>query len=90
MLERLRHEFEVAHRVPGPGVLRPLALEGADSEAGPVLVLPDVDAISLRQWQSDATATPLEVVSIGLTLAKVLGRLHAAGFRHGDVKPADK
>jgi len=88
-LERLRHEFEVTQRVPGPGILRPLALEGADAETGPVLVFPDLLAQSLRQWQGGAPVEPAEVVDIALALAKVLGRVHAAGFRHGDVNPAN-
>ncbi len=89
LLDRLRHEFEVTHLVPGPGILRPLALEGAESEAGPVLVLPDLGAESLRQWQAGSAIPPLEVVAIALALASVLGRVHAAGFRHGDVSPAN-
>jgi len=88
-LDRLRHEFEVVHRVPGPGILRPLALEGVDSELGPFLVFPNLEAQSLRQWQGGTPVEPEEVVAITLALAKVLGRVHAAGFRHGDVSPAN-
>lgn len=89
LLARLRHEFEVASRIPGPGVLRPLGFERIDSDATAFLVFPDLNAVSLRQNYAGRPVPARAAVSLTLQLAQALGRVHAAGFRHGDVNPAN-
>jgi predicted ATPase/class 3 adenylate cyclase len=64
------------------GVLRRDQWEGL-----PALVLPYVDGEALTSWYVRGRSDVAEALHIAVELAGILGRVHAAGLVHRDVKP---
>lgn len=86
-LGRFRHEFELARRFHHPAVLRPLRL---DSDGGRLyLVLPDDDAVALRQRLADGPLDSTAALEMALTLVDALAEVHAAGVIHRDISPGN-
>lgn len=83
-LAELRHEFHVATRVKGPGVIEALELiEDADR---PFLVFEDIDGVSLtRAFPSKVGASTF--FPIALQICDALAGIHARGVIHKDIKP---
>lgn len=79
-------EAQIGRTLACPGLVTVLA-EGSD-DRGRHLVMDLVEGPTLREkLQLDAVLTEAEVRRIGTRLAAVLGSLHGAGWRHGDIKP---
>ena len=79
-------EAQIGRTLACPGLVTVLA-EGSD-DRGRHLVMDLVEGPTLREkLQLDAVLTEAEVRRIGTRLATVLGSLHGAGWRHGDIKP---
>ncbi len=86
--ERFENEARVGSAVDHPGVVRVLGT-GSDAR-GRFLVMPFVAGETLRAVLAREGALPEPLVrSVGRTLSGGLAALHAAGFVHGDVKPAN-
>jgi predicted ATPase/signal transduction histidine kinase/tRNA A-37 threonylcarbamoyl transferase component Bud32 len=83
-LAELRHEFHVAARVKGPGVVE--ALELIEVGERPFLVFEDIDGVSLAR----AFPAKLGVASffpVALQICDSLAEIHARGVIHKDIKP---
>jgi hypothetical protein len=62
-------------------------LGGGDSSAGPYLVMPFVGGGSLREKLRQGKLPLEQALTLGRVLARTLGRAHALGIVHRDVKP---
>lgn len=85
-LERLSHEYQLKEELDASWALRPLELV---SHAGrTMLVFEDVGAEPLDRQ----LGAPMEVgrfLSLAVSIAEGLGRLHQQGLVHKDIKPAN-
>jgi serine/threonine protein kinase len=83
-LRRLEHEYALRAELDSACAVRPLAL--VQHQGRPVLVLEDPGGEPLAR----RLGTPLEVghcLRLALAITRVLGRVHAAGLMHKDLKP---
>ncbi|HZU96497.1 MAG TPA: serine/threonine-protein kinase, partial [Planctomycetota bacterium] len=62
-------------------------LETGEAREGPFIVMPLLTGGTLRTKLERGPLPPDEVRALGLRLAEALGRAHAAGIVHRDVKP---
>jgi serine/threonine protein kinase len=75
--------FAALRAVAGPGV--PEALEVAEDDEGPVLVMARVPGISIQEWAAAGEIAVPVFLQIALQLTQVLGRLHDVRLVHRDV-----
>ncbi len=86
--ERFRREAEAARAVSHPNIVS--CLDAGSEGETPYLVLELVPGGSLKERLERERRLPWrEVASIGAKLARALEAIHAAGFVHRDVKPAN-
>ncbi|MEB3224001.1 MAG: GAF domain-containing protein [Candidatus Sericytochromatia bacterium] len=85
---RWRQRFWRWARLDHPRLVRALDF-GADADGAPVLVMAWIEGLDLAAVMAARRLEPDEVRAILLALAEGLSALHAAGFAHGDVKPAN-
>jgi serine/threonine-protein kinase len=86
--DRLLAEREISEHVHHPGLLDVLLAER--SEGGvPYLVMELLDGESLEALATRGALDRDTIVAIAAQIAAALGALHAAGFVHCDVKPAN-
>ncbi|MEO7736140.1 MAG: AAA family ATPase, partial [Kofleriaceae bacterium] len=84
---KLSHEYLVLQKVTGPGVVEVLGLfEGGD---GPVLVQRRFGAGSLADALRGGRFTVARALRVGLQMAQICARVHAARIVHRDIKPAN-
>jgi serine/threonine-protein kinase len=83
--ERFRREAKLAAAIDHPGVVQVLDL--AEDRGRMYLVLELVDGTSLRSRLRHGALPAAEAVRIAAAAAEVLGRAHAHGVVHRDVKP---
>ena len=84
-LERLTHEYKLKDQLDAPWAVRPLDLV---REAGRLaLVLDDVDGEPLDRLLGDAMDIG-RFLGIALAIAVAVGKVHARGLIHKDLKPA--
>jgi serine/threonine-protein kinase len=62
-------------------------LEAGDAREGPFLVMPLVPGGTLRDRLHRGPLAPGETIALGRAIASALGRAHALGIVHRDVKP---
>jgi predicted ATPase/signal transduction histidine kinase len=83
---RFRHEYEMLRRIDLPGVVKALALEGADG--GLVMVLEDIGGDSLERMLAPGEKMPVRrFLDLALGLAGTLCTLHRLRIVHKDVNP---
>lgn len=87
-IERLLEEARALARVRHPNVL---LVHGADVHGGQVGMWTELVEGSTLEWliQNMGTGHWREVALYGIELARALGAVHAIGFVHRDVKPAN-
>ncbi len=86
--DRLLAEREISEHVRHPGLLDVLFAERSESGV-PYLVMEYLDGESLEALAARGALDRDTIVSIAAQIAAALGALHAAGFVHCDVKPAN-
>jgi predicted ATPase/serine/threonine protein kinase len=86
-LAPLRHEYKVLKDLNVEGVIKAVALESFGN--GLALVLSDFEGQTLDKELAQRTLPVEEVLQIAVDLVRVLGRLHAQGIIHRDVKPSN-
>ncbi|AKT40112.1 lanthionine synthetase LanC family protein [Chondromyces crocatus] len=90
---RLRHEADVLRRLgPDPGF--PALYDVFEDEEHLYLVLEDLSAETLSAHVAHAAASgcflpAAQIVTLGRALARLLGKLHAEGLAHGDLKSSN-
>ncbi len=85
VLARLRREADVLRQLDGAGVPHVVDL----SEEPPYLVLERIDGADLEHTLSARAFSGTEIATLCAALAEILIAVHARGFLHGDVKPAN-
>ena len=55
----------------------------------PLLVMEHLDGGTLAERLTRGALPPADAVEVAVTVARALDALHAAGYRHGDVKPGN-
>ena len=86
--ERSLREARVAARLTHPGVVT--VYDVIDAEGSPWIVMELVRARSLaRVLAEDGPMPPARAAELGMGLLEALGRAHAAGIVHRDVKPGN-
>src|ERR1041384_2451964 len=78
MLGRVQHEFDLLHAVRGPGVIEALELIRNGSRAA--LVLEDF-GVELATCLAERRFSLLEVLDVGVAIARGLAHIHAARDR---------
>src|SRR6476620_9317436 len=85
-LEQLEHEYSFREELDPDWAAQPIALQRRDGRT--ILLLDDVDGEPL----DSIVARPVELsqfLRVAIALAEALGKLHAAGLIHKNIKPAN-
>ena len=86
-LARLQREAKALAAQAHPGIAH---IHGLETWRGrPLLVMEHLDGGTLAARIAERPLTPADAVGVVLELAGALAALHAAGYRHGDVKPSN-
>ena len=86
-LARLRREAQTMAAQAHPGIAQ---IHGLETWRGrPSLVMEYLDGGTLAARIADGPLDPADAVDVVVALAGALAALHAAGYRHGDVKPSN-
>ena len=86
-LARLKPEAQAMAALAHPGIAQ---IHGLETWRGrPLLVMEYMDGGTLAARLARGPLPPPEALRVALALADALGALHAAGYRHGDVKPGN-
>ncbi len=84
-IARFKREYELIRTIDDEAVIKVFDVVEADGTVG--LVLEDFDGVSLDRM-SDQGPIPLETfLTIGITIARVLDKLHKRNVIHKDIKP---
>ena len=86
-LARLRQEAQTLAAQAHPGIAQ---IHGLETWRGrPLLVMEHLDGGTLAARIADGPLAPADAVGVAVEVAEALAALHAAGYRHGDVKPSN-
>ena len=86
-LARLKTEAQAMAALAHPGIAQ---IHGLETWRGrPLLVMEHVGGGTLDARIARGPLPPEEAAGVALAVAEALGALHAAGYRHGDVKPSN-
>ena len=86
-LTRLKQEAQTLAAQAHPGIAQ---IHGLETWRGrPLLVMEHLNGGTLAARIADGPLAPADAVGVALELAAALAALHAAGYRHGDVKPSN-
>jgi serine/threonine-protein kinase len=83
---RFQRELRIQAELAEAGGFVPI-LDAGESPSGPYLVMPMLQGGTLRSRLTGVPWPVHDVIELGITLAEALGRAHAAGFIHRDLKP---
>ncbi|MGD8294184.1 MAG: AAA family ATPase, partial [Desulfobacterales bacterium] len=84
---RYRQEYETLHNLSVSGIPRPIGLERAGNRL--VLVTEDIGGQDIKALLKTRTFTLRQLLKIAVETARILGKIHAAGFIHCDIKPSN-
>jgi eukaryotic-like serine/threonine-protein kinase len=87
-VNRFLREAQIVAQLPPDGIVGIHGL-GRLPRGGYFMVMDLVDGQDLRAWRNAGAVPPAQAARWVAALAEVLGRVHAAGFVHGDLKPAN-
>ena len=82
-----RREYSLAQSLDAPGIFRPRTLLADGDQLA--MVLDDAPLVSLETMMAREPVPVQACLQIALSTASALGRLHAAGLLHGDLRPAN-
>ena len=86
-LARLKQEARAMAALAHPGIAQ---IHGLETWRGrPFLVMEHLDGGTLAARVADGPLAPGDAVGVAVDVAGALAALHAAGYRHGDVKPSN-
>ena len=86
-LTRLKGEAQAMAALAHPGIAQ---IHGLETWRGrPLLVMEYLDGGTLAARIAAGPLAPADAVGVAVAVAGVLGALHTAGYRHGDVKPSN-
>ena len=86
-VKKLHHEARTMARVLHPNLA---LIYGTEQWRGtPMLIVEYLDGGTLRDWLRRGPVSFGEAIDLGIVLADVLDRVHAAGVLHRDVKPSN-
>ena len=86
-LARLKPEAQAMAAQAHPGIAQ---IHGLETWRGrPMLVMEYLDGGTLATHIGRGPMPPADAVRVGLAVAEALAALHAAGYRHGDIKPSN-
>ena len=86
-LARLKQEAQTLAAQAHPGIAQ---IHGLETWRGrPLLVMEHLKGGTLAARIADGPLAPADAVGVAVELAGALAALHAAGYRHGDVKPSN-
>ena len=86
-LARLKTEAQAMAALVHPGIAQ---IHGLETWAGrPLLVMEHLGGGTLAARIARGPLAPEDAAGVALAVAAALGTLHAAGYRHGDVKPSN-
>jgi hypothetical protein len=85
--ERAQREFELLQRIEAEGVVRPVELRPHGDRH--VLVVEKVPGYPLSRYAKGHKFSPLEVLTVGLSIARSLAAVHDARVIHKDLKLAN-
>ncbi len=86
-ITRLRQEYNIAHPLDCPGIVKAYSLEKYRN--GFALILEDFGGQSLREVMAAQRFGVREVLRIAIVLAETLGELHKIPVIHKDIKPSN-
>ena len=86
-ITRLRQEYNIAHPLDCPGIVKAYSLEKYRN--GFALILEDFGGQSLREVMAAQRFGVREVLRIAIVLAETLGELHKSQVIHKDIKPSN-
>jgi predicted ATPase len=81
---RAQREFELLQRIESDGVVRPVEVRAYGDRQ--VLIVERVPGYPLSRYAKNRKLTPLEVLTIGLGIARSLAAVHDARVIHKDLK----
>ncbi len=86
-LARLKREAQALAAQAHPGIAQ---IHGLETWRGrPLLIMEHLDGGTLAARLAEGPLAPADAVGVTAELAGALAALHAAGYRHGDVKPSN-
>ncbi len=86
-LARLKTEAQAMAALAHPGIAQ---IHGLETWRGrPLLVMEHLGGGTVATRIARGPLAPAEAAGVALAVAEALGALHAAGYRHGDVKPSN-
>ncbi|WP_017719061.1 trifunctional serine/threonine-protein kinase/ATP-binding protein/sensor histidine kinase [Kamptonema formosum] len=86
-ITRLRQEYNIAHPLDCPGIVKAYSLEKYRN--GFALILEDFGGQSLKEVMAAQRFAVREVLRIAIVLAETLGELHKIPVIHKDIKPSN-
>jgi predicted ATPase len=84
---RLRSEHALLATLDLPGVVKTLGFD--EHAAQPALLLQDVGAQNLKQWQRRRPVPPDKFLTLAIAITDATAGLHARGIIHGDLNPSN-
>jgi diguanylate cyclase (GGDEF)-like protein len=86
-LDSLRHEYEIAKLLNFDGIIKMYALQQVNK--GLIIVMEDLDAVSLQQMIAQKQLTLEYALHIAMTICHILGKIHEKSIVHKDVNPGN-
>ncbi len=86
-LVQFRNQYAIAKNLDIPGIVKPYSLERYKN--GYALIMEDIAAISLAQYQRQLSVSLEQFWEIALSIAEILHHLHQNYIIHKDIKPAN-
>ncbi|MGD1701259.1 ATP-binding protein, partial [Dapis sp. BLCC M229] len=86
-LVQFRNQYAIAKNLDIPGIIKPYSL--LRYKNGYALIMEDIGAISLAEYQRQLSVSLQQFWQIALSLAEILHHLHQNQIIHKDIKPAN-